>query len=97
MYTSLEVVLGFHGCDKNIADSVIKKGQVLNQSENIYDWLGHGIYFWEGSDSRVLEWAENNSKVKDPAVIGAIKLGNCIDLLDTKHTTDIGQLSAGEI
>jgi len=76
MYTSPEIVLGFHGCDKKIADSVIKEGKGLNQSENKYDWLGHGIYFWEGSDDRAIEWAKNNSKVENPAVIGAIiKLG----------------------
>jgi len=93
MYTSPEVVLGFHGCDRKIADTVIKEGKELNKSENEYDWLGHGIYFWEGSNDRALEWARENSNVRDPAVIGAIiKLGNCIDLLDTKYTRQLKKI-----
>lgn len=87
MHTSPEIVFGYHGCDQSIADEVIKNGKDLDNSQNIYDWLGHGIYFWEGSYSRALEWAKNHRKVVKPAVVGAvIKLGNCIDLLDTEHT-----------
>ena len=68
----------------------IKQGSHLSNSENDYDWLGHGIYFWEGSYDRALEWAKKNPKVKNPAVIGAfIKLGNCIDLLDSEHLEQV--------
>lgn len=90
MYVSPEIVVGFHGCDRSIADKVIKQGINLASSENKYDWLGHGMYFWEGSYERALEWAQNSSNVSNPAVIGAfIKLGNCLDLLDTKHLKSI--------
>jgi hypothetical protein len=86
MYTSPEIVIGFHGCDKAIADKVIKQGASLLKSENSYDWLGHGVYFWEGSQERALEWANQNKSIKEPAVVGAfIKLGHCIDLLDSKY------------
>jgi hypothetical protein len=86
MYTSPEIVIGFHGCDKNIADNVIRHGGSLLKSENSYDWLGHGVYFWEGSYERALEWAKQHRAIKEPAVVGAfIKLGNCIDLLDSKY------------
>jgi hypothetical protein len=84
MYISPGIVVGFHGCDKSVFDQVIKNGEVLSTSENAYDWLGHGIYFWEGSYERALEWANASKKVSYPAVIGAfVKLGNCIDLLDS--------------
>ncbi len=86
MYTSPEIVIGFHGCDRTIADKVIKHGESLSKSENSYDWLGHGFYFWEGSHERALEWAKQHKSIKEPAVIGAfIKLGYCIDLLDSKY------------
>ncbi|MFZ2726506.1 MAG: hypothetical protein WAX77_09670 [Methylococcaceae bacterium] len=86
MYTTPEIVIGFHGCDRDIADKVIKQGGDLVKSENSYDWLGHGVYFWEGSYERALEWAEQHNSIKEPAVIGAfIKLGYCIDLLDSKY------------
>ena len=86
MYVSPGVVVGFHGCDRTVFEKVIKHGEHLSNSENNYDWLGHGIYFWEGSNERALEWAKKSLKAESPAVVGAfIKLGNCIDLLDTVH------------
>jgi len=92
MYTRRSgLILGFHGCDKSIVDKVISGETTLKLSENKYDWLGHGIYFWEHSPARALEFAEKLKKnpqqaknpIKDPAVIGAvIDLGMCLDLLD---------------
>lgn len=62
----------------------------LRHSRNSYDWLGHGVYFWENSHERARQYAEQashrkNSKIKKPFVIGAIiDLGNCLDLLDKR-------------
>lgn len=57
----------------------------LRDSQNTYDWLGHGMYFWEGNPARALNWAKK-TKVKKPAVLGAIiKLGRCLNLLDNTH------------
>jgi hypothetical protein len=64
------------------------------QSENDYDWLGHGYYFWEYNDQRALRFAEeykgkvrkNKVTIETPAVLGAIlDLGVCLDLLDSKN------------
>jgi hypothetical protein len=39
------LIIGFHGCDKSVADLVVSgKGKLLT-SRNDYDWLGYGIYF----------------------------------------------------
>ncbi|CAM3850715.1 hypothetical protein VA7868_02315 [Vibrio aerogenes CECT 7868] len=85
MHISPSIVVGFHGCDRCVFDAVLKHGESLSGSENDYDWLGHGIYFWEGSYQRAFEWAEQSQKVREPSVIGAfIRLGNCVDLLDSK-------------
>lgn len=90
MHVTPGVVIGFHGCDKKIFDKVIKNGEHLSDSENDYDWLGKGKYFGEGSYERALQWAKDSSKIKRPSVVGAfIKLGNCIDLLDSKHLREI--------
>jgi hypothetical protein len=40
-------VFGFHGCDKRVADAVLTGKTKLSASENAYDWLARGIYFWE--------------------------------------------------
>ena len=85
------LVLGFHGCDESVALKVLTGEEFLKRSVNNYDWLGHGIYFWENSPSRAMEFAvhlqkypgRSKGKIVKPAVIGAVlNLGFCMDLLD---------------
>jgi len=87
------IVFGFHGCDKEVGEKVLRGEEQLKKSKNEYDWLGHGIYFWESNPDRALEYAKlikkyperSTEKVKNPFVIGAIiQLGNCLDLLESK-------------
>lgn len=81
------LVFGYHGCDEATARMVFEGGS-LRPSQNAYDWLGHGIYFWENSPSRALNWAaevklRTPDIIQRPAVLGAIiDLGNCLDLID---------------
>lgn len=92
MYTTRAgLILAFHGCDESVVENVLTGKTNLQKSKNKYDWLGHGIYFWDNSPSRALEYAQFLSKhperskkpIKNPAVIGAvINLGFCLDLLD---------------
>lgn len=85
------LIIGFHGCDKSVQEKVINNREPLYKSENDYDWLGHGIYFWENNFSRAIDFArefkgfsrKDKATIKSPAVIGAvIDLGYCLDLLD---------------
>ncbi|MFI5163390.1 MAG: hypothetical protein ACHQHN_19075 [Sphingobacteriales bacterium] len=92
MYTSRTgLTLGFHGTDESIVQDVLNGKSELKKKDNDYDWLGHGIYFWDNSPSRALDWSielskRKGSKIKKPAVIGAIlDLGYCLDLLDYKN------------
>jgi len=79
-------VLGFHGCEKSVAEKVISGEQELEWSTNDYDWLGHGIYFWENNPERALAWAIENKRIKEPAVVGAvIDLGFMLSLLQKDH------------
>lgn len=84
MYQKLpNLVLGFHGCSKSVFESVVYQGEALKASENEYDWLGHGIYFWEQNYQRAIEWATNRYG-DDGAVVGAvIDLGYCLNLTDS--------------
>jgi hypothetical protein len=88
-------VLGFHGCDAATAIAVLS-GRVehLRPSENSFDWLGSGIYFWEASLTRARQYVRTSmirpspkqGAIREPAVIGAvIELGHCLDMLDTKY------------
>ena len=93
-------VFGFHGCDRRLADAVLLGKKKLVASENTYDWLGTGIYFWEHSPARALEWAQAQarrprSKIKRPAALGAIiQLGHCFDLLDIRYTLELATAAA---
>lgn len=83
------LIIGYHGCDARVADQVIRTGGILQPSENEYDWLGSGIYFWEFGPERAMEWA--NEHHREPAVVGAlIQLGTCFDLLDRRNTAILG-------
>ncbi|WP_455527905.1 hypothetical protein [Huintestinicola sp.] len=95
MYSKLpSIVFGFHGCDKKVKDKILSGESFLKFSTNAYDWLGTGIYFWEGDCQRALEFARDavrNTKqtkgiIQEPAVIGAvIDLGYCCDLMNRKN------------
>lgn len=80
-------VFGFHGLDKDIAMKILTGEDKFKLSQNSYDWLGHGVYFWENNPSRAEKWANDqsarkNTSVKTPFVLGAaLDLGNCFDLL----------------
>ena len=84
-----QLVLGFHGCDADLAKDVVCGNTMLKKSDHDYDWLGPGIYFWENNVERARQWAVDNSKRKDskimnPGVLGAyLDLGNCLDLTDS--------------
>jgi hypothetical protein len=75
-----------------LAHKVLLGVAELTASRNHYDWLGHGIYFWEHGPARAMQFASNEakripSKVKEPGVLGAyIFLGDCFDLLDVQFT-----------
>ena len=88
MYSNIpSLVLGFHGCDRETARKIITDPTcLLHPSKNSYDWLGNGMYFWENSPQRAIEWAQKSKKIKDPYALGAIiDLGNCLNLTDIKH------------
>lgn len=86
------VVIGYHGCDINVATQILA-GQPFAASSNAYDWLGHGVYFWEYGPDRALKFAQvqvGRGRVSRPAYVGAeLRLGRCFDLLDTRFTGDL--------
>ena len=83
-------VLGYHGCSDQVAEQLLSGAVTFKVSENDYDWLGSGIYFWQSNPVRALQFAEekrNREKARWlPSVVGAaIDLGDCLDL-----TTELG-------
>jgi len=82
------LLIGFHGCDISVRDQLLTNPNEFIKSNKPYDWLGHGMYFWENNYDRAMEWAENKKKrgdIETPAVIGAVlAIGRCFDLLDSQ-------------
>jgi hypothetical protein len=91
------LAVGYHGCDKSVGERVLLGQEELSPKTNPWDWLGTGIYFWEGSPRRALAFAEEKMRrgwgehpIKEPYVIGAhINLGNCFDLTDIEAVREI--------
>ncbi|MCH9808750.1 MAG: hypothetical protein K0U74_13560 [Alphaproteobacteria bacterium] len=59
-------------------------------SDNQYDWLGPGVYFWQSNPKRAALFAKEkkarDEAAWDPVVVGAVvELGQCLDL-----TTEAG-------
>lgn len=90
------LILGFHGCDESVRDEVVRtQNGKLRPSQNEYDWLGSGVYFWENNCKRALDFAKflkdntlhnARQKIQKPSVVGAIiDLGYCMDLLDSEY------------
>ncbi len=85
-------IIAYHGCDASTAERVLA-GEAFRPSENDYDWLGSGIYFWEFGFDRALRFAKREKqrgRLEKAAVVGAVvQLGNCFDLMDTKFTDEL--------
>lgn len=75
-------VLGYHGCDRDVAQAVVNGTAELSPSDKDFDWIGPGTYFWEADKHRALEWAQQHrANFPNPSVIGAvIDLRHCLDL-----------------
>jgi hypothetical protein len=78
------IVLGYHGCEPTFAEALLRGKTRIEDwqpSQNPYDWLGHGIYFWEFAPRRAKLWGGKGG------VVGAvIQLGSCLDFTDVSRT-----------
>ncbi|MGH9444695.1 MAG: hypothetical protein ACRD3O_03060 [Terriglobia bacterium] len=88
---STSFVLGYHGCDRETGERLLLN-ESFQASENDYDWLGSGIYFWEANPDRALAWAHERAdrilkkegRNVEPFVVGAvIDPGFCLDLVSS--------------
>lgn len=87
----------YHGCDITTRDDLISgRLKHLSHSNNQYDWLGPGAYFFEGDVERALLFAQASESNPDkrytakpiatPAVVGAVlQVQNWLDM-----TTQVG-------
>jgi hypothetical protein len=85
-------VLAFHSCSLEVGIKVLIGLEELKPSNNKWDWLGDGIYFWEQNPQRALDYAVESAQRKQfnkipintPFVLGAIiDLGYCLNLTES--------------
>jgi len=96
---SASFVLGYHGCDRETGERLLLN-EPFRPSENAYDWLGSGIYFWEANPDRALDWAKQRAaRIKfrkgidnEVFVVGAvIDLGFCLDLISSNGSLAVAK------
>lgn len=80
------LVWGYHGTLRRHAEAILENGFELSQ--NPWDWLGDGVYFWQDAPHRAGtwgdEWARKESNDEIAVIRAKIRLEDCMDLLDTK-------------
>jgi hypothetical protein len=102
MYSSRGgLILGFHGCDATVGESILAGKTSLRPSDNDYDWLGPGMYFWEGCPRRALQFAHevaclnrhvSRGAIHKPFVLGAvIDPGHCCDLQSRESLEEVAR------
>lgn len=70
----------FHGTSRTAAERIAKDG--FRPSNNDYDWLGDGIYFFQDAPLHAREFAEKKFREPVAVIRATIVLKDCIDLLD---------------
>ena len=71
---------GFHGTSIEAADSILSNGFTISQ--NSYDWLGDGVYFFQDAPLRAREWALERHGNGAMTLKARIRLADCMDFLD---------------
>ncbi len=85
---SPHTVIGYHGCSRETARRILS-GAPLLPSANEWDWLGEGVYFGENAPARAYEWACQRFCSEAAILEARIRLGRCLNLLDTQHFADL--------
>jgi hypothetical protein len=73
-------ILGYHGTSQERAAAILSTG--FRTSDNDYDWLGTGIYFFQDAPLRAKQWAIGQHPSSPAVICSRIRLDNCIDLFD---------------
>jgi hypothetical protein len=75
------VIRGYHGTSATHAAVILRDGFI--RSDNDYDCLGDGVYFFEDGLAQASAWA-TRAHPSEPAVVQAdVRLEDCMDLKDS--------------
>ena len=57
-------ILGYHGCSVQVAEQLLSGAAKFKVSENNYDWLGPGTYFWQSNPVRAMQSPRKSANEK---------------------------------
>ena len=91
-------ILAYHGTWKANAERIVhgKGAEHLERSTEDYDWLGSAVYFWENSEARAEDWAQQRHPGHEAVVGAVLQLGRCLDLLDQQFINMV-ELAASDM
>lgn len=85
-------IIGYHGTTRERAEKISQHGWV-KPSNNDYDWLGPGTYFWAFGLERAQHWAKERCESNGPATPAVIEVTirpkNCLNLLNPGSTKEL--------
>lgn len=74
-------VFGYHGTSELQVQSILREG--FMPSQNSYDWLGSGIYFFDSAPGTAMSWAQRHFGSQAAVLKSEIDLTDALDLLDS--------------
>jgi hypothetical protein len=75
-------LLGHHGTSTQRAERILAEG--FAASQNSYDWLGDGAYFWQDAPLRAMEWARRTFGADACVIEATIEVRDFVNLLDVE-------------
>jgi len=79
--------IGFHGTSRDAVAHLLARD--FQSSDQHFEWLGTGFYFWQDSPWRARQWAEERFGVDAAVVVARIDLDSCLDLLNPRWQREL--------
>jgi len=73
-------VIGFHGTSRAALPHLLARD--IRSSDQHFEWLGTGFYFWQDSPWRAHQWADGRYGSGGVVVVARINLDGCLDLVN---------------
>lgn len=80
--------VGYHGTSTEYAQQTLRTKR-FHRAVNPWDWLGHGIYFWENNLDRAILWAKDHYGANAAVLRCEIDLMRCLDLSNAAHVDSV--------
>ncbi len=79
--------IGFHGTSRAALPHLLARD--IRSSDQHFEWLGTGFYFWQDSPWRARQWAEGCYGSDAAVIIARIDLEGCLDLLNPRWQHEV--------